>query len=567
VQSDRTVLLENGLADSDEARAGLALFAEILKSPEHVHTYRITPLSLWNAAAAGEEEAAILDVLRRHSRFEVPEIVERDVRDLYRRWGCLRLVEGDEGALILEASDPDLLASLLDHPKVKPLARALERGQALVAAADRGRIKQALLRAGWPVEDRAGFVAGDPLPLALRTVTRAGAPFARRPYQSRAVEAFQPQATGRGGSGVVVLPCGAGKTIVGLAVMEKLATSTLVLTTSVTALRQWRDEILERTTLEPGQIGEYSGEAKEVAPVTLATYQILTHRRSRNAPFVHFDLFGRRNWGLIVYDEVHLLPAPVFRILAEIQARRRLGLTATLVREDGREEDVFSLIGPKTYDVPWRDLEADGYIASASCTEVRVPLDSALRRRYYAAPDREAFRLAATNPAKPGVVRELLDRHPDDRVLVIGQFLGQLRDLAERLEAPLLTGATPQAERDRLYASFRRGEIRVLVVSKVANFAVDLPSASVAIQVSGAFGSRQEEAQRLGRILRPKPGEGGARFYTLVSADTTEAEFGRKRQIFLAEQGYRYAVEEAAERVSRTATAESSRPAPDPSRR
>jgi DNA excision repair protein ERCC-3 len=357
------------------------------------------------------------------------------------------------------------------------------------------------------------------------------------------VEAFHAGGAPRGGSGVVVLPCGAGKTLVGLAVMERLQTSTLVLTTSITALHQWRDELLARTTLTPEEIGEYSGEAKVVAPVTLSTYQILTHRRSRKGPFTHFDLFRRRNWGLIVYDEVHLLPAPVFRVLADIQARRRLGLTATLVREDGREADVFSLIGPKKFDVPWRDLERQGFIATARCVEVRLPLSSALRRRYYAAEDREAFRLAATNPAKERVVEALLARHQGARILVIGHYLAQLRQLAARLGAPILTGATPHAEREALYEAFRRGELTVLVVSKVANFAIDLPAASVAIQISGTFGSRQEEAQRLGRILRPKDGDNTACFYTLVSRETVEAEYARKRQIFLAEQGYRYLVE------------------------
>ncbi len=546
VQSDRTVLLQTGLPASDAARDGLALFAELVKSPEHVHTYRVTPLSLWNAASLGVTEAEILETLRAHSRFEVPAAVERDVADLLARFGRFRLVPGEGGDLTLVADDPGLLAEIAASPRIRPLlGDPLGPDRVAVPAAHRGLLKQALVRLEWPVQDEAGYADGDPLALALRPVTLAGDPFALRAYQRQAVDAYHAGGSARGGSGVVVLPCGAGKTVVGLAAMERLQTSTLVLTTSITALHQWRDELLARTTLAPDQIGEYSGGAKEVAPVTLSTYQILTHRKSRRGPFTHLDLFRRGNWGLIIYDEVHLLPAPVFRVLAEIQARRRLGLTATLVREDGREEDVFSLIGPKKFDVPWRDLERQGFIATARCVEFRVPLSSGLRRRYYAAEDREAFRLAATNPAKDAVVEELLERHRGERVLVIGHYLAQLRGLAQRLGAPVLTGATPQAERERLYEAFRRGDLSVLVVSKVANFAVDLPAASVAIQISGTFGSRQEEAQRLGRILRPKPGDNTACFYTLVSRETVETEYARRRQIFLAEQGYRYLVEGA----------------------
>jgi DNA excision repair protein ERCC-3 len=547
VQSDRTVLLQTGLAASDAARDGLALFAELLKSPEHVHTYRITPLSLWNAASAGVAVDEILQVLRVHSRFDVPPSVAEDIREILGRYGRFRLVTGDGDDLVLESDDPPLLREIAANPKVRPLLGApLSPSRVAVAQGQRGRLKQALTHLEWPVEDLAGYVEGEPLVLRLREATRSGAPFALRRYQVESVDAFHAGGSARGGSGVIVLPCGAGKTVVGLAVMERLQTSTLVLTTSVTALRQWREELLDRTSLPGDAIAEYSGEAKAVAPVTLATYQILTYRKTKRDPFIHFDLFRRRNWGLIVYDEVHLLPAPVFRVLAEIQARRRLGLTATLVREDGREEDVFSLIGPKKYDVPWRDLERKGFIATASCIEVRVPLSSGLRRRYYAAEDREAFRIASTNPAKEPVVEEILRRHPAEPALVIGHYLAQLRELATRLEAPLLTGATPQSVRDDLYARFREGQIPVLVVSRVANFAVDLPSASLAVQVSGTFGSRQEEAQRLGRILRPKGGANTACFYTLVSTGTVESEYARKRQIFLAEQGYRYTIENSA---------------------
>ena len=546
VQSDRTVLLQTGLPASDEARNGLALFAELIKSPEHVHTYRITPLALWNAASSGVTSEEILDVLTRHSRFEIPGGLVREIRETLSRYGRLRLTPGAGEELILEAADADLLSQIAANPRVAPfLGAPLAPGRLRVKTRDRGRLKQSLIHAGWPVEDLAGYVDGEPLSVALRSVTRGGVPFKLRAYQLESVEAFWAGGSPKGGSGVVVLPCGAGKTLVGLALMERLGTSTLVLATSTTALRQWRDELLERTNLEPDQIGEYSGAEKTVAPVTLSTYQILTYRKTRQEPFLHFDLFRRRNWGFIVYDEVHLLPAPVFRVLAEIQARRRLGLTATLVREDGRERDVFSLIGPKKYDVPWRELEEKGFIATAACIEVQIHMSRELRRTYYAAGDREAFRIASTNPVKDGVARAILERHTGDQVLIIGHYLSQLRSLARSLSAPLLTGSTPQRERESLYERFRRREIPLLVVSRVANFAVDLPDASVAIQVSGTFGSRQEEAQRLGRILRPKDGANRATFYTLVSRETVEAEYARRRQIFLAEQGYSYTIEGA----------------------
>jgi DNA excision repair protein ERCC-3 len=546
VQSDRTVLLQMGLPNSDEARDLLARFAELVKSPEHVHTYRMTPLSLWNAAATGVQAQEIVEALRTYSRFPVPPTLLREVEELLQRWGKFRLVAGEDGALVLESDDALLLDQVAVNPRISPLLKAdLGGGRRSVAVAHRGLLKQAMVRLQWPVEDLAGYAEGEDLPMTLREVTLSGEPFALRAYQKASVQVFHAGGSVQGGSGVVVLPCGAGKTVVGLAAMVELAKSTLILTTSVTALRQWRRELVERTSLTEEQVGEYSGEEKIVAPVTVATYQILTHRRSKDKPFTHFELFRKRNWGLIIYDEVHLLPAPVFRILADIQGRRRLGLTATLVREDGREDEVFSLIGPKKYDVPWRELEQQGFIAAASCVEVRVSPDADLRRQYYAASDREAFVLAATNPAKDSVVAELLDRHKGEKILVIGHYLSQLRQLAAKLDLPVLTGSTPQVERERLYGLFRDGDLPVLVVSKVANFAVDLPAASVAIQISGTFGSRQEEAQRLGRILRPKPGANQAWFYTLVTRDTIEVEYARRRQIFLAEQGYRYEIEGA----------------------
>ncbi|MGE5589455.1 MAG: DNA repair helicase XPB [Bacillota bacterium] len=548
VQSDRTVLLEVASPAAEEARQLLGRFAELEKSPEHVHTYRITPLSLWNAAAGDVTPAEVLEGLARFAKYDVPEVVQRDVAELMSRYGRLRLVR-QGGRLMLEADDPLTLADLAGRATVQKLLADPDETAAEglttsleVDPAQRGAIKQALLRLGWPVEDLAGYEPGLPLNLDLRPVTRSGRRFRLRPYQEQAVEAFWADGSARGGSGVVVLPCGAGKTVIGISAMARAACRTLVLTTSVTAVRQWISELVDKTTLAPADVGEYSGEEKQVRPVTVATYQILTHRRTGGLALPHLFLLNRQDWGLIIYDEVHTLPAPVFRATADIQARRRLGLTATLVREDGREGDVFSLIGPKRYELPWRQLEKEGYIAAAQCVEVRVDLPPDLRLDYAAAPTRQKFRLASENPAKDQVVAALVDRHRGEGVLIIGQFLDQLARLSEALHAPFLRGSTPQAERDALYTDFRQGRVPVLVVSKVANFAVDLPDASVAIQVSGTFGSRQEEAQRLGRILRPKADGGPAIFYAVVTRDTRDQEFAAKRQMFLTEQGYDYRV-------------------------
>ncbi|MDB4951774.1 MAG: box helicase [Gemmatimonadetes bacterium] len=547
VQGDHTVLAEVDSPRFPAARDELARFAELVKSPEHVHTYRISPLSVWNACASGEGPQPIVEALREYAKYPVPGHVETSIRDWASRYGRLRITR-DGDALLLDARDEPLAEEVSRLKAVAPLlAERVDAHTFRVAAADRGRLKQALVKAGWPAEDLAGYTAGEPLPIALREVTRAGLPFAPRDYQWDAASAFHAAGTERGGSGVVVLPCGAGKTVVGMTCMSRLSESTLVLTTSVTAVRQWISEILDKTTLAPDQVGEYTGEAKDVRPVTVATYQILTHRAGRDAPFLNLELFDRRSWGLIVYDEVHLLPAPVFQVTAGLQARRRLGLTATLVREDGREDDVFALIGPKKADVPWKVLENQGWIATARCTEVRVPLPEELRLPYAVADARQRFRIASENPAKLDVVRALLRRHAGEPALVIGLYLDQVEAVAAGLDVPLLTGSTPQRRRDALYDGFRRGEIPVLAVSKVANFAVDLPDASVAIQVSGTFGSRQEEAQRLGRILRPKPGENQAHFYTLVTRDTDEQEYALKRQLFLCEQGYEYQIADAAE--------------------
>ena len=547
VQGDLSVLAEVASPRFGEARDRLARFAELVKSPEHVHTYRITPLSVWNACAAGADPEEIVEALREYAKYAVPANVERTIRDAAQRYGRLRL-ERDEDGLVLACDDEAVMEEVSRIQKVAAhLGPRLGATAFRVETGERGGLKQALVKAGWPAEDLAGYTPGEPLPIALRDTTRAGAAFALRAYQADAAGAFHAGGSERGGSGVVVLPCGAGKTVVGMECMAHAASSTLILTTSVTAVRQWKAELLDKTTLHDDQVGEYTGEAKEVRPVTIATYQVLTHRDDREGPFRHLELFDRRDWGLIVYDEVHLLPAPVFQVTAGLQARRRLGLTATLVREDGREDDVFALIGPKKADVPWKELEGQGWIAKAACTEVRVPLPAALRMPYAIAEARDKFRIASENPDKVPVIRRILARHPGEPALVIGMYVEQLDQLARELDVPLLKGSTPQRKRDQLYRDFREGRIPVLAVSKVANFAVDLPDASVAIQVSGTFGSRQEEAQRLGRILRPKPGANQAHFYTLVSADTDEQEYALRRQLFLCEQGYEYRIADAAE--------------------
>ena len=544
VQSDRSILLEVDHPDAEAARASIAPFAELEKSPEHVHTYRLTPLALWNARAAGIEPGQVTAALVEHSRYPVPPGLLADLVETMRRYGrlVLRADQADPEHLILESAEPAVLEEVARSRQAGPLlASRPAPGRALVPLGERGRLKQALLALGWPADDRAGYVEGAPLPVGLRSEhALTGQRFSLRRYQLEAAAAFA-----AAGSGVIVLPCGAGKTLVGLAAMAAVGSRTLILVTSTLAARQWRDELLARTRLEPEQVGEYSGARKEVAPVTIATYQVLATRRKGVYP--HLDLLGRGDWGLVVYDEVHLLPAPVFRMTAEIQARRRLGLTATLLREDGREADVFSLIGPKRYDVPWRELEAQGWVAAADCVEVRVDLTDSERMDYAMAEPEERYRRAATAASKLAVVQRLARRHQLDRVLVIGQYLDQLQTLGERLGAPVITGQTPVRDREELFAAFRDGALKLVVLSKVANFSLDLPEANVAIQVSGTFGSRQEEAQRLGRILRPKADGGRARFYTVVSRDTNDVEFAQRRQRFLAEQGYAYQLVDVAD--------------------
>ncbi|MBX9580065.1 MAG: helicase-associated domain-containing protein [Gemmataceae bacterium] len=545
VQSDRSILVEVDNPRYAEARDALAPFAELEKSPEHIHTYRVSNLSLWNAAAAGFTADDMVAVLRRYTKFPIPPALPADIAETVSRYGRVRLERVDADTLKLVCPDKPLLAELTRQKKVKEyLGDRLDEQSFAVSPAHRGVLKQALIGVGYPAEDVAGYAQGADLPTALREVAASGLPFRVRDYQRESADVFYAGGDARGGSGVIVLPCGAGKTIVGIAAMALLQKSTLILTTSITAVKQWRREILDKTTLTIDEVKEYTGETKDIGPVTVATYQILTYRPDKTESFPHFGLFEERDWGLIIYDEVHLLPAPVFRVTATIQARRRLGLTATLIREDGREGDVFSLIGPKKYDVPWRELETKGWIASASCTEIRVALpDDKTRMDYAVADHRAKYRIASENEAKDDVVAELLDRYRTDRVIVIGQYLAQLRRLAERFGLPLITGSTGTAEREVLYDQFRTGVIPHIILSKVGNFAIDLPDANVLIQVSGTFGSRQEEAQRLGRILRPKSsGQDNAHFYTLVTRDTRELDFAHHRQMFLTEQGYAYEI-------------------------
>ncbi len=544
VQSDRTVLLETVNEQFEEARDALSIFAELVKSPEHIHTYRVSPLSLWNAAALGYEPKQIKEQLRKYSKYPLPDNLLTDIDEFMSRYGRLKLVAEDD-ELFLVSDDETILEEVSRQRKVEPLLiNRVSANRFRVVKDRRGFIKHALISVGYPVEDLAGYVEGESLDVELRDTTKAGEKFGLRDYQKEAVGAFWAGGTVQGGSGAIVLPCGAGKTIVALGAMEAVAAHTLILTTNITALRQWRDELIDKTHLEPDQIGEYSGEIKEIKPVTITTYQILTYRKTKESEFIHFDVFNQGNWGLVIYDEVHLLPAPVFRAVANIQSRRRLGLTATLVREDGKEEEVFSLIGPKKYDVPWRVLEKQGFIATAQCSELRVPfIDEDLRLEYALAEQRQKYKIAATNIAKLDVLEDLIEEHEGDQIMIIGQYLDQLDDIAERTGAPLITGRTPQGDREVLYEKFRNGDVPVLVVSKVANFAVDLPDANVAIQVSGTFGSRQEEAQRLGRILRPKEGDNDAYFYSVVTKDTNEQDYANKRQLFLTEQGYRYDIQ------------------------
>ncbi|WP_345566837.1 DNA repair helicase XPB [Nonomuraea rosea] len=534
VQSDKTLLLEVDHEKADACRKAIAPFAELERAPEHVHTYRVTPLALWNARAAGHDAEQVVDSLIGFSRYPVPHALLVDIAETMARYGRLRLEKDPANGLVLTSTDRAVLEEVLRSKKIQPmLGERLTPDSVVVHPSDRGNVKQALLKLGWPAEDLAGYVDGEQHPIKL---LEDG--WTLRSYQKEAADAFW-----YGGSGVVVLPCGAGKTIVGAAAMARAGATTLILVTNTVSAHQWKTELLKRTTLTEDEIGEYSGTKKEIRPVTIATYQVMTTRRK--GVYSHLELFDARDWGLIVYDEVHLLPAPIFRMTADLQARRRVGLTATLVREDGREGDVFSLIGPKRYDAPWKEMENQGWIAPADCVEVRVTLTDQERLAYAMAESEERYRYCATTPSKTVVTEALVRRHLGEQVLVIGQYIDQLDELGEHLNAPVIKGETRVKERERLYQAFRDKEIQVLVVSKVANFSIDLPEAAVAIQVSGTFGSRQEEAQRLGRVLRPKADGGGARFYSVVSRDTVDQEFAAHRQRFLAEQGYAYQIIDA----------------------
>lgn len=554
VQGDRTVLLEVNSEDYEPARDHLARFAELEKSPEYIHTYRISSLSLWNAAAAGLSAEDLIEGLKQFAKYPLPENVVFEIRDAIDRYGRVRLTRDpfDETRLRLMSDSPLLLVELERNRYLKPYVLNRVGPHTLqVPASRRGHVKQALVKAGYPAEDLVGYMVGAPLAFELREQSLANGRFSVRDYQREAAAIFWAKGSDAGGAGVIVLPCGAGKTIVGMAAMAQAQTNTLILTPSTVAARQWREELIDKTTIPPEMIGEYTGERKEIRPVTVTTYQILTHRKrgtkdNGNLPleeqYPHFALFSEGDWGLIIYDEVHLLPAPVFRITAELQARRRLGLTATLVREDEREEDVFSLIGPKKYDVPWHDLERQGWIAPAVCYEVRTGMPEAERMDYIMAEQRQKYRVAADNSLKLDILDRLIAYHEGDRVLIIGMYLEQLERIAQRYGYPIITGKTKVTEREELYDKFRRGEITTLVVSKVANFSIDLPDASVAIQISGTFGSRQEEAQRLGRILRPKSDGRQACFYSIVTKETVDQDFSANRQRFLTEQGYRYLI-------------------------
>lgn len=550
VQGDRSLLLDVHAPLADECRNALIPFAELEKSPEHLHTYKLTPLSLWNAASAGFTADDAVAVLEKYARFEVPKAIPAWIKEVSGRFGKITLEPCEEGEdLLLVAATEAIYKEIGANGAVKKylstVAPELVEGPSLkfaylIKLTDRGTIKQLLLEAGWPVKDQVALADGEPLNINLRQTTAAGLPLEIRDYQTASAQALVGDKGPGTGFGTIVLPCGSGKTIVGMQIMDMLKTSTLIITTNISAVHQWIDELLDKTNLTRDDIAEYTGENKDIKPVTVATYQVLTWRPDKEGPFPHFSIFHERPWGLIIYDEVHMLPAPVFRVVAELQAVRRVGLTATLVREDGCEGYVFSLVGPKRYDVPWKELERDNWIATAECVEVRIDLPSASEIKYAVAGVREKHKIASQNPQKIKIVQEIIAKYPEDKILIIGQYLDQLNEIARLLKVPIITGKTPTAERDRIYQEFRQGKIAVLVVSKVANFAIDLPDASLAIQVSGTFGSRQEEAQRLGRILRPK--ERMSHFYTLITRNTVEEEFGSNRQKFLAEQGYSYRI-------------------------
>lgn len=542
VQGDRSMFLEVANPLYEDARDEISRFSELEKSPEHIHTYRLTDLSLWNAAAAGLTSEEVIEILLKYTRYDIPSNVTSDVKDIMSRFGRLSLKKINED-LVLFSEDDLLIKEIQNNERIKKyVLEVLDINTLKVDPNSRGFLKQDLIKIGWPALDLAGYEDGDYLDINLLSTTRGGAGFELRKYQEDAINVFYRSGGVEGGSGTIVLPCGAGKTVIGMGVMSKVKTNTLITCPNVVAVRQWIDEILDKTDIPREKIGEYSGEVKEIKEITVTTYQILTYRGKKDQDFAHFNIFDKKNWGLIIYDEVHLLPAPVFQVTAHIQSKRRLGLTATLVREDGREKDVFSLIGPKKFDMPWKNLEQQGWIAEAICYEIRTHMPEKSRIVYATSDDRNKYRIAAENPFKYEIVKRIIKHHANDRILIIGMYIEQLENIAEFLKAPLITGKIPNKERERIYSDFRKGNIRILVVSKVANFAIDLPDANVAIQVSGTFGSRQEEAQRLGRILRPKKDGSSAKFYSIVTKDTRDQEYSSNRQIFLTEQGYKYVI-------------------------
>jgi DNA excision repair protein ERCC-3 len=543
VQSDKTLLVEVNNVLYTEVRDKLSRFAEIIKSPEYIHTYKISPLSLWNAASSGMCFEEIIEILEKYSKYDIPQNVIKDIEDNINKYGKIKILR-DGKDLIIKSEDKYIMKEIANYKAIqKYFKEKIDDVTYKIDENIRGEIKHSLIKLGYPVEDLGGYIEGKAYDMSLRKLTSSGEELLIRDYQKEASEIFYSEGTTKGGSGVIVLPCGAGKTVTAMAVMDKIKEETLILTTNITAVRQWKQELIDKMNIDKDDIGEYSGEIKEIKPITISTYQILTHRKSKIDEFTHMNIFRENSWGFIIYDEVHTLPAPVFRAASEIQATRRLGLTATLVREDGKEDDVFSLIGPKKYDVPWKVLEKQGWIAEAQCTEIRIGIPEELKMEYAVSDSKNKFRIASENYKKIDILKDLINEHKDDKILIIGQYIEQLNLISKELKAPIITGKTKNIERIQLFDKFKKGEISTLIVSKVANFAIDLPDASVAIQVSGTFGSRQEEAQRLGRILRPKKGDNRAYFYSIVTADSREQEFAVKRQLFLAEQGYKYYIE------------------------
>ena len=535
VQSDKTMLLDVHSPSFQECRNDIIAFADLVKSPEHIHTYTLSPLTLWNAVSSGLSSDEIIKRLRKWSRYEIDERVIFFIEDTASRYGEFILTEEDQDNLRLSVKRERFFLTLYSEPTLKKYLKKGDGNYFLLSKLDRGSLKAKLVKMGFPVDDRIPLKKGEKLELDLKDTVEV------RDYQKDSVDAF----LSSGGYGTIVLPCGSGKTIVGIETAVRLKTNTLILCPNVSSVHQWIRELLDKTTLTPDKIGEYSGETKSIRPVTVCTYQVLTYRTKQEGEeaepvYPHFSLFSDNNWGLVIYDEVHMLPAPVFRITAELQSIYRLGLTATLIREDGREDEVFSLVGPKRYDTPWAELTQKGYIAKAYCHEVRIPLPHTLELEYALATKKEKYRLASQNPLKIKVAEEILKRHEGESILIIGQYLDQLKVFQDHFGYPIITGTTSNKKRDELYDKFRSGEEKVMIVSKVANFAVDLPDASVAIEISGSFGSRQEEAQRLGRILRPKARD--SHFYTIVTEYSQEEEFASNRQKFLSEQGYSYSI-------------------------